>query len=80
MHRRYLESSFLNGVAFFAGMLTLMSLIVLYQDWGRWVLLKGFVTFVLVLVLRKYLLAAYNAICRVLARGPAKKRRAEGYS
>jgi hypothetical protein len=48
----YVEGPFLRGVGFLIAMVMVGSGIVLWQEWGPLVLLKGLITFPIVFVLR----------------------------
>lgn len=69
MHnRKYLEAEFLSGVGALAGIILVMSAILLAQDWGFFVLLKGILSFTFIYFARDYLRKGYAFIYKLMNR------------
>lgn len=67
-NRKYLETEFLSGVGVLAGIIVLMSAIILAQDWGFLILIKGIISFTVIYFGRKHIKRGYAIFYKFMNR------------
>jgi len=65
-NRRYIDNDFIFGVASLGAIIGVMSAIILVQDWGLVVLLKGVVFFTVVYFTREHINKGFSMFFRFL--------------
>lgn len=65
-NRRYIDNDFIFGVASLGAIIGVMSAIILVQDWGLVVLLKGVVSFTVVYFTREHINKGFSMFFRFL--------------
>lgn len=76
-NRRYIDNDFIFGVASLGAIIGVMSVIVLAQDWGLVVLLKGIVSFTVVYFTREQINKGFSMFFRFLTSVLSKQKKKE---